>query len=69
MNYCHPGFGGGQILSDRVLKDFEKVVIPRRCDEDYTNAQQELYSIAHFFKSGCRPGDWALDDYLDRKLS
>ncbi|XP_065211083.1 transferrin-like isoform X2 [Planococcus citri] len=68
MNYCHPGFADGQTWSDRILKDFEKAVVPRSCHEDYANAQQEVYSIDNFFKSVCRPGQWVLDDYLDRKL-
>lgn len=69
MNYCHPGFGDGQFWSDRVLKEFEKAVVPRVCQEEYANVQQEVYSVSQYFKKSCRPGQWAMDDLMDKKLS
>lgn len=68
-NYCHPGFGDGQFWSDSVLKEFEKAVIKRSCLDEKSSAEQEIYSLANFFKSACRPGQWALDDLQNKKLS
>lgn len=68
-NYCHPGFGDGQFWSDSVLKEFEKEVIKRSCLDEKSSAEQEIYSLANFFKSACRPGQWALDDLQNKKLS
>lgn len=67
-NYCHPGFGDGQFWSDSVLKEFEKAVIKRSCLDEKSSAEQEIYSLANFFKSACRPGQWALDDLQNKKL-
>lgn len=69
LNYCHPGFTDGHSWSDRVLKEFEKAVVPKICRQDYTAVQQETDSIARFFKTACRPGEWAMDDFMDKKLS
>lgn len=68
-NYCHPGFGDGQFWTDRVLKQFEATVVPHYCNGILTTVEQEITSLAHFFKSACRPGQWSLDDFVDKNLS
>ncbi|KAK7572038.1 hypothetical protein V9T40_014510 [Parthenolecanium corni] len=67
-NYCHPGFGDGQFWTDRVLKEFESIVVPRICNSNKSTTESEIASLSDFFKSACRPGQWAYDALLDKKL-
>ncbi|XP_021919269.1 transferrin-like isoform X3 [Zootermopsis nevadensis] len=71
--FCHPGFSKSQLWTDRVLKHFERVVLNRSstvgCDKSLrTAAEDELSALSTFFTSACRPGEWVVDNRLDKKL-
>jgi hypothetical protein len=53
---------------------FERVVLNRsnavECDKSLrTSAEDELSALSTFFSGACRPGEWVVDNYLDKKLS
>uniref|UniRef100_A0A8D8RA50 Transferrin n=1 Tax=Cacopsylla melanoneura TaxID=428564 RepID=A0A8D8RA50_9HEMI len=66
--YCHPGFNTNQYWTDRVLKEFERRVVPHACTSWVPQVRVEMFSLAEFFGNSCRPGPWASEQTFDEKL-
>lgn len=64
---CHPGFSRSEDWNDRALKYFEKKVVSNKCG--YPRIENEIANLRDYFKQGCRPGNWVLDENLDKELS
>lgn len=66
--YCHPGFNTNQYWTDRVLKEFEKRVVPHACTSWVPQVRVEMFALAEFFGDSCRPGPWTPEQTFDEKL-
>ncbi|XP_053679397.1 transferrin-like [Anopheles nili] len=61
LRYCHPGFhySRTQRWTERVLKHFERLVVPAKCDDFHTITEMEAAGVSQFFGDSCRPGLWS----------
>ncbi|XP_052871790.1 transferrin-like [Anopheles cruzii] len=62
LRYCHPGlhYGRTQRWTERVLKHFERRVVPTPCDDNlHTATEIETAGLSKFFGQSCRPGLWS----------
>lgn len=73
--YCHPGFKFNGVVTNYLLKEFEKTVLEKNnvdiCaykNDKLTLFEREIKGVAQFFGPSCRPGPWSdkpdLNDYL-----
>uniref|UniRef100_A0A182QXI1 Transferrin-like domain-containing protein n=1 Tax=Anopheles farauti TaxID=69004 RepID=A0A182QXI1_9DIPT len=60
LRYCHPGFLYSRThrWTERVLKHFERLVVPAQCDFS-TVTEIETAATSAFFGDSCRPGVWS----------
>lgn len=65
---CHPGFSDSQLWTPRVLKHFERKVVPQTCNAAVPKVEEEYDNLADFFKDACIPGDWSRSAYRDDLL-
>ncbi|XP_063235650.1 transferrin-like isoform X2 [Bacillus rossius redtenbacheri] len=65
QKFCHPGYG---YSTDDWTQLFEQEVVPQRCEQALTVAENRLKSSSEFFKSACKAGPWAPDQAVDRRL-
>ncbi|ETN66054.1 transferrin [Anopheles darlingi] len=71
LRYCHPGFQytRTQRWTERVLKHFERLVVPATCEEGlHTATEIETAGLANFFGASCRPGLWSQIPKEDARL-
>ncbi|KAI5740351.1 hypothetical protein M8J76_002947 [Diaphorina citri] len=66
--YCHPGFNTNQYWTDRVLKEFERRVVPHGCTSWVPQVRVEMFALSEFFGDSCRPGPWTPEQNFDEKL-
>ncbi|EAA12967.4 AGAP011453-PA [Anopheles gambiae str. PEST] len=61
LRYCHPGlhYSRTQRWTERVLKHFERLVAPPKCEDFHTVTEIETAAVANFFGASCRPGVWS----------
>ncbi|XP_053668730.1 transferrin-like [Anopheles marshallii] len=70
LRYCHPGFHYSRThrWTERVLKHFERLVAPVRCDDFRTVTEVETFAVSNFFRAACRPGVWSQIPKEDSEL-
>lgn len=61
LRYCHPGFHYSRThrWTERVLKHFERLVVPAQCEGFNTVTEIEAAATSAFFGDSCRPGVWS----------
>lgn len=71
LRYCHPGlhYSRTQRWTERVLKHFERLVAPPKCEDFHTVTEIETAAVANFFGASCRPGVWSQLPKEDSDLS